>query len=86
MTTTYITILASAAGNDRDGFRTVYDWDRQHFTTKAEAVSNGFRLRESDDFNVGVVTDGRLASLWWMDHEITTTTATLAEITQEIGL
>ena len=86
MTTTYITILGSVVGNDRDGFRVAYDWDRQHFTTKGEAVANGFKLRGCDDFNVGVVTDGKLASLWWMDHEITTTVATLAEIAQEIGL
>jgi hypothetical protein len=86
MAETYVTIIGSAVGNERDGFRVAYDWDRQHFATKAQAVSNGFRLRESDDFNVGVMNGGRLASLWWMDHKLDEDDATLAEISQECGL
>jgi hypothetical protein len=52
MTTEYITLIGSAVGNDRDGFRITHHWDGQRFTTKPEAVANGFRLAESDDFNV----------------------------------
>ena len=83
---TYITVLASAVGHTPEGFSVDYHWDRRHFATKPEAVSNGFDLRKSDDFNIGVVSKGHLVSLWWMDHQITKSAATLADIGREIGL
>ena len=83
---TYITILASAVGHEPEGFSVDYDWDQRHFATKPEAVSHGFELRKSDDFNIGVVSKGRLVSLWWMDHQVTESTETLAEISREISL
>ena len=86
MPETYVTIVASVIGNDKDGFRIAHHWDGQSFPVKAQAVSNGFRLAQSDDFNVGVVKDGRLASLWWMDEQINEPESSLAEIGQECGL
>jgi hypothetical protein len=86
MTVTYITVIASAVGHEPEGFSVDYDWDHRHFATKPEAVSNGFELRGCDDFNVGIVSDGRLVSLWWMDRQVTETAEVLAEIGREIGL
>lgn len=86
MAETYVTIIGSAVGNDRDGFRVAYDWDRRQFATKAEAITNGFGQRGSDDFNIGVVQNGHLVSFWWMDHQIDESGEHLARIGQEVGL
>jgi hypothetical protein len=83
---TYVTIIGHAVGNDRDGFRVAHDWDRRTFASKAEAVTNGFETAGCDDFNIGVVTDGRLASLWWMDNQIQDQPGELEGIGREIGL
>ena len=85
-TETYIVLVAHAVGNPEVGYKVVHDWDGQQFTRKPEAVSHGFELRKSDDFNIGVVSKGRLVSLWWMDHQVTESTETLAEISREISL
>ena len=84
--TAYIVIIGRAVGNERDGFRIGYDWDLRQFAVKSQAVSHGFELAGSDDFNVGVIENGRLASLWWMDQRIDETPESLAEIGAEIGL
>ncbi len=82
----WITITSHAVGNDRDGFRVAYDWDHRQFSHKADAVSNGFELTGSDDFNVGFVRNGRLESLWWMDKNLSEDKATLDGIGREIVL
>ena len=82
----FITLIASAVGNERDGFRIAHYWDGATFATKAEAVRNGFREAGSDDFNVGIVRSGKLLSVWWMDEQIDEPAETLAEISREIGL
>jgi len=81
----YVTIIGHAVGNDRDGFRVCYDWDRRTFTDKAAAIENGFKAVGCDDFNIGVVRKGRLVSLWWMDNQISEDDATLAKIGRECG-
>lgn len=86
MTCEYITIIGGAVGNPEDGYRIAHRWDRRRFLTKEYAVKNGFALADSDDFNVGVVINDKLASLWWMDDQIDEPAETLAEIAKEIGL
>lgn len=44
-----------------------YGWDGERFATREEAISHGFEVRGSDDFNVGVVSGNRLLSFDWMD-------------------
>jgi hypothetical protein len=82
----YVVITGQAEGNDRDGFRIAYYWSGQHFATKPEAVSHGFEIRGSDDFNIGLVRNGELVSFWWMDHQIGETAEDLARIGRECGL
>lgn len=82
----WITVTAQAEGNERDGFRVVHYWDGRKFSHKREAVSNGFTIRGSDDFNVGLVEGGRLVSLWWMEKNLGEDTETLAAIAAEIGV
>jgi hypothetical protein len=86
MPETFVTITSQVVGNDRSGFKVEHYWDGQSFPVKAQAITNGFRLAESDDFNVGVVKAGRLVSLWWMDKWIGETEVSLGEIGQECGL
>jgi hypothetical protein len=85
-TDTYVTIVSHAVGNDRDGFRVAYDWDGRTFKDKAAAIENGFEAIGCDDFNIGVVRKGRLASFWWMGEQISAPPETLAEIGRECGL
>ena len=83
---TFAVIIGRAEGNERDGFRVARYWDGRCFEDKALAVKHGFELCDSDDFNIGVIKDGRLASLWWMDKQIDEDAVTLAEIGRECGL
>lgn len=39
-----------------------YSSDLEIFDTRKEAVKNGFKITESDDFNIGVIENGRLVS------------------------
>ena len=86
MTETYVTIISQAEGNDRDGFRISHYSDGRQFGSKAEAVSRGFELAASDDFNIGVVSSGRLASRWWRDDRLDLLPEDLAEVGRDIGL
>lgn len=86
MPDTFVTIISQAEGSDRDGFRITHYSDCRQFGSKAEAVSRGFELAASDDFNVGVVSNGRLASLWWMDDRLDLLPEDLAEVGRDIGL
>jgi hypothetical protein len=86
VTETFAVIIGRAEGNERDGFRVAWYWDGRSFGDKALAVKRGFELCGSDDFNIGVIEDGRLVSLWWMDHQIDEDATTLAEIGHECGL
>lgn len=63
-----------------------YYWHGEVFTDKALAVSHGFVMADSDDFNLGRVEDGRLVSLWWMDNNLDESAEVLAEIERQISL
>lgn len=64
----YIVIEQSIVGNQEHGFRCVYDWDGNRYATHKEAVRAGWRSRESDDFNVGVVEGNTLVDFLWMNQ------------------
>ncbi len=81
----YVTITGHAVGNDRDGFRVYYDWDRRTFADKASAIENGFEAIGCDDFNIGVVRRGQLVGIWWMDNQISEEDEALARIGRECG-
>ena len=86
MAETFIVVLAWATGNDRDGFRINHDWNGQHYGSKEAAAAAGFTMGRADDFNIGVVAGGKLASIWWMDEQLDEDAAAIAAIGQEIGL
>lgn len=81
----YITVCQSAWCN-AEGFGVHYGWDGETFATRKEAIANGFELRESDDFNVAVISGKRLISFDWMDRPVGEDEATMAEIATALGL
>ncbi|HDL7826258.1 TPA: antitoxin [Yersinia enterocolitica] len=81
----YIVILQSAWCND-SGSGISYDSDLVGFDKRDTAIKWGFRLRDSDDFNIGVLTNGALTSFDWMAKPLAATAAMLAQIAESIGV
>ena len=67
-------------------FETVYGFDGRRFDDRAAAIGHGFTLHRSDDFNIGVVADGQLVSLDWMEQPVDTDPKLLANIAKQIGI
>nr|WP_272579109.1 antitoxin [Providencia sp. PROV239] len=83
--TEYIYICAQAYCNDR-GSGINYYTDYQRFDNRNDAIKNGWQQRESDDFNIGVLVNGRLVSVDWMAKPVTTNPESLLKIEDELGL
>ncbi|MCW2477703.1 antitoxin [Candidatus Symbiopectobacterium sp. NZEC135] len=63
-----------------------YSSDIEEFSTRNEAISSGFKITESDDFNIGVIENGLLVSFDWMEKSLGETQETMDKIAEEIGL
>lgn len=50
------------------------------------AISEGFKVTGSDDFNVGVIANGRLTDLLWMRESLGEPSEVLADIATQIGV
>lgn len=84
----YIVILQRAWCNS-GGHGIEYSSDLVRYDSRKEAISQGFRQIDSDDFNIGVIEGGRLISFDWMDKPVGKDGAsaeTLARIAESIGL
>lgn len=62
----YIVIEPSIVGSSSSGFETIYGWDGRRYPSADEAIAAGFKSRESDDFNIGVVVGNSLIDFRWM--------------------
>ncbi len=82
--TEFIVLCGSVVGGGDLPFCTEYSFDGKRFSDRQSAISHGFTLRRSDDFNIGVLTDGKLTSLDWMEKPVDTDPDLLAEI-QSVG-
>jgi hypothetical protein len=80
----FIVICQSAWMND-SGFGISYDWDGERFKTRAKAIKHGWRLRDSDDFNIAELRGDELIWFGWMDQRMDEGDATMAEIAEAIG-
>lgn len=60
--------------------------DGKRFAERADAIKHGFTLGRSDDFNIGVLRDGRLISLDWMETVVSDKAHELADIAEQILL
>jgi hypothetical protein len=85
MATEYIALAGSMWCNTT-GSGVYYGWDGERFSTREAAIAHGFTLDRSDDFNIGVLQDGELVSLDWMDEVVENDPSTLADIEEELGL
>lgn len=85
MSKSFIVIIRRAWCNE-GGHGIEYSSDLIHYETRNGAISHGFRTVDSDDFNVGVIEDGKLISFDWMDKPVGESEDTLAQIAELIGL
>lgn len=81
----YIVICQSAWMNE-SGSGISYAWDGERFKTRDLAKLHGFELRDSDDFNIGVVEGNRLTDFCWMDDSLCESAETMAQIADACGL
>lgn len=80
----YIVLAASVVGSGP--FTTEYSFDGQKFNDRQSAISHGLTIGRSDDFNIGVLRDGKLISLDWMDRTVDADPAELEIIAKSAGL
>ncbi|ENZ7824045.1 antitoxin [Klebsiella pneumoniae] len=85
MSKSYIVILQYLWCNET-GVGIEYTSDCIKFDKRDKAIRHGFKLRESDDFNIGVIEGGKLISFDWMDKPVGESEDTLAQIAELIGL
>ncbi|HEN3580071.1 TPA: antitoxin [Yersinia enterocolitica] len=81
----YIVILQRAWCNDSSSGIN-YHSDLVEFDKRDKAIKYGFELQDSDDFNIGVLTNGVLTSFDWMAKPIAETKDSLARIANGIGI
>lgn len=62
-----------------------YTTDGIEFEKRDKAVKHGLKIQKSDDFNIGVIENGRLVSFDWMGTPVGESPETLAEIAEAIG-
>lgn len=84
--TEFIVLCGQIVGDGSTPYRTEYGFDGERFADRAAAIAHGFTMDRSDDFNIGVVTGGKLVSVDWMDEAIDTDPALMAEISEQIFL
>lgn len=85
MKTEYIYICAQVYCNDQ-GSGIEYYTDYVRFDNRNDAIKNGWKQRESDDFNIGVLVNGRLVSVDRMAKPIDTEPETLRKIEDQLEL
>lgn len=57
-----------------------YTSDGRLFDTRRAAIEHGYRVADSDDFNIGVFEEGNLVSFDWMDEVVDTDPVVLQRI------
>ena len=80
----YIVLCGQVVGSGP--FVTVYNFDGQRFDNREDAIQHGFTLDRSDDFNIGVLRNGKLVSLDWMVQTVDSEPALMAKISEGIYL
>lgn len=81
----FLVLCGQIVGNMQAGFDVVYDWDGEVHDDRQSAIAAGLKSRGSDDFSIGVIRDGRLASLDWMDEPKDEEPGSLRDIEDQIG-
>lgn len=81
----FLVLCGQIVGNMQAGFEVIYGWDGETHDDRKKAIASGLKSRGSDDFSIGVIRDGRLASLDWMDKPKDEEPGTLRDIEDQIG-
>ncbi|VDS07536.1 hypothetical protein PARHAE_00713 [Paracoccus haematequi] len=81
----FIVVCASVWCNDR-GYGFGYGWDRKRFNNRNDAIKHGWKIRGSDDFNIGQTYGDDLIWFGWMDQRHYEDEDTMREIADAIGL
>jgi hypothetical protein len=82
----FIVLCGQIVGDGTRPFETVYAFDGERFSDRKKAIRHGFKVRGSDDFNIGVIESGKLTSMDWMEQPVDTDPALLADIQEQIFL
>ncbi|MGJ0628735.1 antitoxin [Xenorhabdus bovienii] len=85
MKTKYIVIIQRVWRND-SGIGIIYSSDQIEFDKRDKAIEHGFKLDESDDFNIGVLVNDRLVSIDWMNKPVGTEPHVLREAEEQLCL
>ena len=62
-----------------------YCSDFEEFDRRDKAIKRGFKTQGSDDFNIGVIENGRLISFDWMAKPVSESEESLKEIAEALG-
>jgi hypothetical protein len=76
----FIVLCGQIVGGGDIPFRTEYYTDQTKFADREKAIKHGLKVRGSDDFNIGVLDDGKLVSLDWMEKPVDTDPDLLSSI------
>ena len=78
MAASYIVIFQQVVCSPGMPITIDYSWDSRKYNSRSEAITHGFEIRGSDDFNIGIVERGRLVGFSWMDESIPDDLAAIA--------
>ena len=67
-------------------WETEYSWDGSRLADRESAIAKGFKVRGSDDFNIGVVRGRKLLRLDWMEKTVESDPDELDMIADQISL
>lgn len=83
----YLHLVSTWFGNPTDGFDSAWGAGPERYADRAEAWRAGFRILDrSDDFNLGVIRNGRFVALLWSDEVVDDDPDVLATIASKAGL
>lgn len=63
-------VICQQVVTGENGFEVCYEWDGQRFPERKAAIKHGFKIRDSDDFNIAVVQGETLVSFDWMERPV----------------
>ncbi|MGX1096539.1 hypothetical protein [Amorphus sp. MBR-141] len=79
-------VITAYAWMNSGGFGIGYAWDGERFNNRNDAIKHGWKLRESDDFNIAQTYGDDLIWFGWMDRRLDEDEASMREIAEAIGL
>lgn len=79
-------VIVGRAWCNSEGVGIEYSSDLVMHETRKAAIDDGFEGTESDDFNIGVIRNGKLVSLDWMDEVTESDPNELNAIAEQIRL